>query len=723
MFKAPGWDDWINARIRALWVHGIPGAGKTVLAAHIIETTLRICEAKNKRTICVYYYCYHGHNQDESVPFLRWLVSQILREADTVPILAWKAYTKNREPDTALLLDILHETLDFFDLVYVAIDALDESQSRENLLTVLDVLVTDPRFWKIQLLATSREYSDIELKMGCFSQPLSMSNCFVEADIRTYIAAKIKAEAKFQRWPSDLRIDVEATLSAGAKGMFRWAVCQLDILRRLNHQSKIREAIKNLPETLDETYERVFSYIADEEKELVRHILHWVCFHDFLWQGLVPLSAYVLIDSYIALEKRKSVLASDEYLLDLETLKDSCGCLVSFTFNDEDQSHSADIAHYTVREFLESNRSSFPSWFSIKQKDSYRLILAFILEYAITSDPLKISEDWYDNFPFNQASYSPLNLRSSSSLQEYCLATSVRSLGDVEELIEPRLAFRFLDPLEAHFEALQTAVRIFASNGQAEILSPTYTCTGFWDVNWHESTKNSKATTLANLLLMRCFGLAKDFIQVQDIECVLQEVLFGTIDESAFLIEERSSGEVRFECKLIEFLAEVCEFDEDVLNFFQREARGFVCYVDLLPRYMPGHTFEDPTTCKGTCVLQRLIQLGANPDPKGFQVTPLQMAVFNRDIAGARMLLEAGADSNNTGDEQGIKQHAETSIFKSYYRLHGLALLYILHHLEAHPHSEIFKSDEEMDYINGALTPDIEYLLLQYNASTVIYGE
>jgi hypothetical protein len=705
VFRASDWDDWINTRIRALWIHGIPGAGKTVLAAHIIETTLRICEAKDKHTTCVYYYCYHGHNQDESVPFLRWLVSQLLREADTVPTLAWKAYTRSREPDTTLLLEVLHAILDFFDLVYVAIDALDESQSRQNLLSVLNVLVTDPRFWKIQLLATSREYSDIELRMGRFSQSLSMSNCFVEADIRIYVAAKIMAEAKFQRWPSDLRADVEATLSTGAKGMFRWAVCQLDILRRLNHQSKIREAIKSLPKTMDETYERIFSYIADEEKEFVRHILHWVCFHDLLWKGSVPLPANLLIDAYIALNKGR--LSSDEYLYDLETLKDSCGCLVSFTFEKEDQSQLANIAHYTVREFLESDRSSFISWFSIKQKASYGLILAFALEYAIKSEPIEIPEDWDDG--------SPLNLRSISSLQEYCLATSARSLRELEELIEPRLAFLFLNPLEAHFESLQTAIYISNLDGSTGTLFSDYYIAGFWDDDWHESTKNSKAAILANLLLMKCFGLAKDFIQDLDIESVLQETLSGSISQSIGWVQYRDSD--KFECNLVEFLAQIREFDKDVLDFFQREARGLVCYTDLLPCYMPGHVYE--TVCEGSCVLPQLLQLGANPDPKGFQVTPLQIAVFSRDLAGVRMLLEAGADSNNTGDEQGIKWHAETSILGPYCRLHGLAPLYILRHLKAYPYIEDGMTTEEINHMNGAVTTDIELLLLDYNASTV----
>lgn len=323
MFRTSDWDDWISTRNRALWIHGIPGAGKTILAAHIIETTLRICKPKEKRTKCVYYYCYHGHNQDESIPFLRWLVSQLLREANIVPTIAWKAYTTNQEPDKTFLLEVLHAILDTFDLVYVAIDALDESQSRHNILGVVDTLITDQRFGKIQILATSREYLDIELRMDRFSHSLSMSNPFVEADIRTYVAAKIMAEVKFQRWPSNLRAEVEAALSTGAKGMFRWAVCQLDILRRLHHQSKIREAIKCLPETLDETYERIFSYISGEEKEFVRHTLNWLCFHDFLWKGDVPLPAHVLIDAYIAFNKGR--LTSDDYLHDLKLSRVAVG--------------------------------------------------------------------------------------------------------------------------------------------------------------------------------------------------------------------------------------------------------------------------------------------------------------------------------------------------------------------------------------------------------------
>jgi hypothetical protein len=684
-----------------LWIHGIPGAGKTILAAHIIEKTLSICKAEDKRTTCTYYYCYHGHNQDESVPLLRWLVSQLLREADIVPTLAWKAYTSSLEPDKTLLLDILHAILDSFDLVYVAIDALDESQSRQNLLSVLHALVTDPRFLKIQLLATSREYSDIELEMGRFSKSLSMSNCYVEADIGIYVAAKITAEAKFQRWPSDLRIEVEASLSVKAKGMFRWAVCQLDILRRLHHQSKIRQAIKSLPKDLDETYERIFSYIADEEKELVRHALNWVCFHDFFWKGEVPLPAKTLIDAYIALSKGQP--SSDDFLHDFETLRDSCGCLVSFTLNKEDQSYLANIAHYTVREFLQSNRSSTTTWLSIKPNVSYRLILDFVMEYAITSEPLDIPEKGY--------AVSPLDLGSNSSLQEYCLATSVRSLRDHEELVNPGLAFRFLDPLEAHFEALHKAVLELERVYRTEILSSTYPCSGFWNVEWDGSTKSSKTAILANLLLMKCFALAKYFIQDLDIMSVLQETLFGSLAE--FYLSVVHQWEGKFACNLVDLMA-VYELDGTMLDFFQREAHGLVCYTDLLPYYMPGHLYYE-AECGDSCVLPRLLQLGADPDPKGFQVTPLQIAVFMRDVVGVRMLLEAGADANNIGNKRGIEWHAETSVLGIYQRLHGFTPLYILRHLEAHVSVRLRGRTTVEEVTTG-----IERLLLNHGASPVL---
>ena len=245
-----------------------------------------------------------------------------------------------------------------------------------------------------------------------------------------------------------------------------------------------------------------------------------------------------------------------------------------------------------------------------------------------------------------------------------------------------------------------------------EILSSTYPISGFWNVEWDGSTKSSKTAILANLLLMKCFALAKYFIQDLDIMSVLQETLFGSINPDIGLFEFAKEG--KFACNLVEFLAEIGEFDGRMLDFFQREAHGLARYTDVLPYYMPGHSHYE-AECGGSCVLPRLLQLGANPDPKGFQVTPLQIAVFTRDAAGVKRLLEAGANANNIGNKRGIEWDAETSALGIYQRLHGFTPLYILRHLEPDPEVEDDMTGEEVTQV----TTITERLLLDNNASTV----
>jgi hypothetical protein len=70
------------------------------------------------------------------------------------------------------LLLALEKVVPAIKRVYVFVDAVDESLQRENLLRVLRDLAGDPRFQNLRLLATSREYVDIEEVMRDFSTPV-----------------------------------------------------------------------------------------------------------------------------------------------------------------------------------------------------------------------------------------------------------------------------------------------------------------------------------------------------------------------------------------------------------------------------------------------------------------------------------------------------------------------------------------------------------------------
>ena len=152
MLRSPEWRDWLNAKRRCLWIHGIPGAGKTVLASHLIETINEHCEQTPQRTcISVYYYCYFGHNQNEVAPFLRWLITQLCRQhnEDLIPNQVYSLFKRGVEPSLPELLNAVQASITNLETVYVVIDAVDESQDRGDLLKVLRDLATDPRFRKI----------------------------------------------------------------------------------------------------------------------------------------------------------------------------------------------------------------------------------------------------------------------------------------------------------------------------------------------------------------------------------------------------------------------------------------------------------------------------------------------------------------------------------------------------------------------------------------------
>ena len=218
--RSSEWLDWIGFKNRCLWIHGIPGAGKTVLISHMIEILQEHCKRPEAEgCVCVYYFCFYGHNQDEGKPFLRWLINQLCRKKRLVPSSVLSMYNYGGEPSLVDLLKALEEILRAFETVYVVVDALDESLPRHDMLEVVRQIVNNTRFPNLQLLASSRREADIQNLMETISTSLSMDNDYVGADIRRYVHSSIHSSEKFKRFPTDLLSEIEDAVSVGAKGM------------------------------------------------------------------------------------------------------------------------------------------------------------------------------------------------------------------------------------------------------------------------------------------------------------------------------------------------------------------------------------------------------------------------------------------------------------------------------------------------------------------------
>lgn len=220
MLRSPEWASWCAAEHRCLWIHGIPGAGKTILMSHLIEHIARSCDqAAQQNSTYAYYYCLYARHQDEDTPFLKWLINRLCREADCVPLYLFEMSKHGADPNGAWLLEALALVLMLFDTVYVAIDAIDESSNRQNLLESIYVLATDERFTRIRLLTSSRDYIDIEKTMLRCAVSCPMDNPYVVQDLRICVHRALQSNPRFAKWPENLLQRVEEEISITAKGM------------------------------------------------------------------------------------------------------------------------------------------------------------------------------------------------------------------------------------------------------------------------------------------------------------------------------------------------------------------------------------------------------------------------------------------------------------------------------------------------------------------------
>ncbi len=634
----------MNSTKRCLWVHGIPGAGKTVLASYAIRKVIRsLKESGDASSICAYYYCHHAHNQDEAAPFLRWIVSQLCRAAKRVPEPLYETYRLRRLPGIDALLEHLGSVLEHFSAVSVVIDALDESQSRETLLRVIHNILGDERFIKIRLLVTSREYADIEREMLSIATPLSMSNSFVEEDIRRVIAASLRSNSVFQQWPEAFRAEVEGALSSGAKGMFRWAVCQLDILRRLKHQNKVRRAIRNLPETLDEAYERIFSCIAPEDVDIVRHCLWWAMFHNAVWDSIMPLTTRVLIDTFYL--KAGNELAEDEPLISgPEILKESCGCLLSFQAGDRNGGFYVSLAHYTVREYLESSRSRTgqSSLFTRSGNSSYDGEATTVFRPLPKLEEQVGEEEWEK--PLESGDVGTVTAVNTSL---YRLLTGLRVVYMSEITVRPSLIFEFLDPREPHFNHLvKSALNLFEGPDYGDLVG------GFYSLRLTYSDNHTGAALImARLLWLNRLDLAFQLLRSPGSARIWQQELTGNI----FLDWWTGANGCWF--TLSGNIFEVCATgytsqNPDALGFLLDHGLGHFDPTSVLIHFVGTHQHRLDETCPQDCGLRRLLQLGADPNARGYPCTPLQIAAVHRDRHGIQALLQAGADPSSTGSDE-----------------------------------------------------------------------
>ena len=220
---------WLETFRSFLWVHGIPGCGKSVLFSKVIH---HIIENKRNTEIGLAYFDFDSKDasKQSASGMLRALLSELLMRKERLllkgkSICAADIAQLYRSSDSPLhslddLLACLYQVVQWFPNTYILLDALDACPCDQERKIVLDA-IAKMREWDLpvlHILVTSRDDENIHQALQTpKGLEIRMAQSNVDEDINTFLDHELEQNQDLQHW-KDHRESIRTTLSKSAKG-------------------------------------------------------------------------------------------------------------------------------------------------------------------------------------------------------------------------------------------------------------------------------------------------------------------------------------------------------------------------------------------------------------------------------------------------------------------------------------------------------------------------
>ncbi|KAL8657729.1 MAG: hypothetical protein Q9226_001628 [Calogaya cf. arnoldii] len=377
--------DWKTSSTSSiLWIHGIPGSGKSKLVSTVIQNLLDAKSQNTATSAFAYFYCTRDEAEKARADpdeIVRAILKQLSCFDASQPIhAAVLRELKKRQQDAdedgldpsrfslQECIDLVLEIADQLPIV-VMVDALDECDplKRHGLLHALRYIVQNSNSL-VKVIVSSRDDSDIVCRLN------HVPNVYISSDdngddVDRYVEQELDKAIDEQRLlqgrvSTSLRQRILDELRSRTHGMFLWARLQIQNLcdpERMIVASDVEAALHHLPATLYELYRGILDRIdriAPRGQILATKTLTW------LLCARMPLTPDLLVEMLQSSE-------GDSPLLVQEILNLCCNLVV---FDD-----SLDVfrfGHASVREFLELQpRFSFQNVHLYATQECVRLAL------------------------------------------------------------------------------------------------------------------------------------------------------------------------------------------------------------------------------------------------------------------------------------------------------------------------------------------------------------
>jgi hypothetical protein len=426
---------------------------------------------------------------------------------------------------------------------------------------------------------------------------------------------------------------------------------------------------------LDETYDRVLSLIPKEEQLFVYHALYWISFHGTVY---APYERSISSTILLELAERSTSKASKTQIhrfYDTETLRDLCGCLIHVSTSNQ----GVTFAHYTVKEYLSRTRvyQDPTNLLSV-----YEPVLMRSFLETIYTETLQIHvKGVHQNLRDGDLSLSVKD-EMDRDLYLYCAVSSMLSLNIWADDIAGHpstflLAVDLLDPSKGHTTKFWRSLRFFSDDtGHYVIPRGFLGANRVLKIEWTHEKNNVDIIRFFSILLNQPNQFGSFAMVQRSLSCVVSGDIFQT--QVAFTLTLSDKQTSSFAGTIMNILPQLSahlsgftEIFKYLLRYVTASSQG--CDIAA---YIASHNHRE---CHDFCPLEYLLFTGGDPNGAGYQIVPLQIAVWNYDYDGVVILLGAGADPNRTGDNDG-KMWKDDEVWSRFNEVKGNSPLRILRH-------------------------------------------
>ncbi|KGQ02961.1 Ankyrin-3 [Beauveria bassiana D1-5] len=394
LLDAPEFQTWQSSEKGTLFCPGIPGAGKTMLTATVIDNL--ITHFTNDETIAVaYIYCDFRRTQEQRAEdLLASLLKQLAQVQPSLPDIVTLLYHEHLRKRTQASFDEISQALRsvtaMYQRVFIIVDALDECQitngCRSKFVGEIFRLKAE---CPVSFFATSRFIPSITDR---FEESASLEIRATAEDVRRYVRSRLSELPSFVERSSDLQEEVVAGIVKAVDGMFLLAKLHLESLIEKTNPKAMRAAIAKLPsgsDAYDKAYYSAMERIEgqlDGHQKLAKEVLSW------LTCARRPLSITELQHA-LAVEFGEHEF-DEENITQLEDMISVCGGLAEV----DKSSGLIKIVHYTTQEFFERTHHR---WFPDAESRNTRVCVTYLSYTVFASGFCHTDTDFEDRLHVN----------------------------------------------------------------------------------------------------------------------------------------------------------------------------------------------------------------------------------------------------------------------------------------------------------------------------------